>query len=265
MLDVKIKRVQISSSDLSNPQIFKTPFILEKYTHNWPAATKWSPDFFAANYGTLTVNVTSCFNGDTKDMSIADYFSYFRENPYDDHFYYLKNWVFQNNIPELMDDYEVPSFFQSWTEYIPVEHRPKLRWLYIGPKGSGSQLHLDIVNSSAWNAVLSGRKKWHFFHPEQIPFLYGMEVDTFNPDLKKHPLYSNATPITCIQEPGDIVFTPSGWPHQVVNLESCISLTENFINASNFDDVLSYLEKENRMTEAEMLKELKNNFSNPIL
>lgn len=245
-----------------NPPSLDIPFVLEGYAKNWPAYTNWHPDFFASNYGDISVETTSCSNGRIKIFTLSDYFKYYIENPVDQHFYYLKNWVFEKDAPALLNDYSIPTFFKCWTEKMPAESRPKLRWLYIGPKGSSSQLHIDIVKSSAWNAVISGKKMWHFYSPDQIASLYNLRIDSFNPDFDKFPRLAEIKPIVCIQNPGDVVFTPSGWPHQVINIESSISITENFINEHNCDDVIDYLEKSNGTKEANFLKNLKNQFIN---
>jgi histone arginine demethylase JMJD6 len=241
---------------LYNPGHFKHPFIINNYASKWPAFKKWTPEFFSNTYGNLPVTVQSGLDNSIRNMLISEYFNYYIQNKEDGHYYYLKNWVFESDIPDLIQDYTVPTFFQSWTEEMPSDNKPKLRWLYIGPKGSGSELHLDVVNSSAWNAVFTGKKIWHFFHPDDIKYLYDLKVDTFNADLSKYPLYTKAKPLVCVQNPGDIVYTPGGWPHQVINIESCISLTENFINQSNYTLVLDYLEQAQRTEEAFLLKDL---------
>lgn len=41
----------------------------------------------------------------------------------------------------------------------------------------------------------------------------------------------------CTQLPGDLLFTPSGWWHQVKNTKPSLSLTENLVNESNADIV----------------------------
>ena len=42
--------------------------------------------------------------------------------------------------------------------------RPDFMWLVIGPERSGSPFHIDPYKTSAWNAVLEGRKvKFCFF------------------------------------------------------------------------------------------------------
>src|SRR5262249_20731005 len=181
--------------------------------------------------------------GDTKGLALGEYVQYMlntkEENPY-----YLRNWEFENVCPELMNDYEVPEYFKSWHLRLPPEIRPRCRWVYIGPANSGSGMHVDTHMTSAWNAVVSGKKYWLFYPPGEKG-VYNGAVDAFNPDLEKFPLFACAKPQLCIQNPGDIVFTPSGWWHQVINEQAGISITENFVNESNYRQVKEYLDQSN--------------------
>lgn len=43
--------------------------------------------------------------------------------------------------------------------------QPACRWLIIGPHRSGSSFHVDPNATCAWNAVVSGAKKWILFPP----------------------------------------------------------------------------------------------------
>lgn len=44
-----------------------------------------------------------------------------------------------------------------------------------------------------------------------------------------------------VQEAGEVIFVPSGWYHQVHNLDDCLSINHNWINAANVDKVHSFL------------------------
>ena len=52
---------------------------------------------------------------------------------------------------------------------LPVFAPPPPRWLILGPARSGSSFHVDPNNTSAWNAVVTGAKKWILYPPTCIP------------------------------------------------------------------------------------------------
>jgi len=78
-----------------------------------------------------------------------------------------------------------------------------------------------------------GEKVWRFYPPHQTSHVYAGEVNAFRPDPDRFPLFSEAEGVSCVQGPGDIVFTPSNWWHQVRNETCTLALTENFINETN--------------------------------
>ena len=46
------------------------------------------------------------------------------------------------------------------------------RFVYLGPKGSWTPLHHDVLASFSWSANLCGVKRWMLFPPEATPLLY---------------------------------------------------------------------------------------------
>jgi hypothetical protein len=102
-------------------------------------------------------------------------------------------------------------------------------------------MHVETMSANSWNAVISGRKLWLFFPPGQEEFLYSGEVDAFNPELSRYPLFTRAKCLMCIQNAGEIVFTPSGWLHQVINVQACISIAGYFVNECNVNQVKKYI------------------------
>jgi histone arginine demethylase JMJD6 len=214
------------------------PVVLEGAASEWPAIRKWNDDFFLRNYGALDVTVSRVRDKrDRKRMRLDEYLGYMRGDAGNDP-YYLASWVFDKDCPELLEDYENPPSFDRWEQHLPAQVRPQWRWLFMGPVGSGSPLHVDTFHSSAWNAVITGKKRWLFYHPNETAFLYQGKVDVFHPDPQQFPRFARAEGVECTQYPGDVVFTPSGWWHQVYNEEPGISITENFIDAANCENVM---------------------------
>lgn len=133
--------------------------------------------------------------------------------------------------------------------------RPAHRWLIMGPKRSGSSFHKDPNGTSAWNAVIQGAKYWIMFPPAaQVPGVYvpadSSEVTsplsiaewllTFHAEARQM-----AGCVEGVCGAGEIVHVPSGWWHLVVNLESGIAVTQNFVPLSSslklVSEVLSFL------------------------
>jgi hypothetical protein len=55
-------------------------------------------------------------------------------------------------------------------------------------------------------------------------------------DIYPH-LPEQEKPLECTQLPGETIFVPSGWWHCVLNLETTVAVTQNFVNQSNFQHV----------------------------
>lgn len=210
------------------------PCILKGVAKTSKAYENWTFDYFEKEFNER--QGIAYRTGDRDDYwqtTVGDYVRYLQTtqeaNPY-----YLLDWFLEKHCPEVINDFHLPNFFCSWLNKLPNRLRPKFLSFYIGPKQSASPLHVDILSTSAWNTVYVGKKIWVFYPPSEKHNLYVGKVTPFSPDYEKHPNYRQAKGYYVIQEPGDTVFTPSGWWHAVYNAENCISLTDNFINESNY-------------------------------
>ncbi len=227
------------------------PVLLRGIAKEWVAYKKWTSPEFIQTYGKVQViariHVPKL---EEKIFTLSDYLEYMQTTT-DERPYYLSAWRFASDYPELINDYDIPDYFENWIRRIPAHLLKRkdydyfLRWMYIGAKNTGSPMHRDVLDTSAWNAVLSGKKAWLFYSGDETENLYPVNrynspVDGFNVNATLYPKFKKAMGYSCIQESGDVVFTPSSWWHQVRNLEAGISLTENFINHSNVDAVSTY-------------------------
>lgn len=213
------------------------PFLLKNGVSDTPAMQKWDWQFFKDQYGDRTVIVYRTSNRNVYEkMSFKQYIEYLLETNEDDPLYLL-DWFVAKNCPELITDFSVPEYFNSWIDkLVPMS---KFLAFYIGPQKSASPLHIDILSTSAWNAVFTGKKLWVFYPYEQTRYLYNGKVNPFNPDDEKFPLFKQATGYYAVQDAGDLVFTPSNWWHAVYNIEPTLSLTDNFINSSNIKQLIN--------------------------
>ena len=61
-------------------------------------------------------------------------------------------------------------------------------------------------------------------------------------DAHDFPNVSSAKFIDVVQEEGEIMFVPSGWHHQVHNLDDCISVNHNWLNGCCIERVWDYVQ-----------------------
>jgi len=183
-------------------------------------------------------------DGHSFRLTFADYVAYMKGN-HDEKPIYLFDNKFQERAPDMLTEYSVPDYFcEDLFDYMTNQDRPDYRWFLCGPSRSGSPLHQDPHRTSAWNALIQGRKRWTLWPPDVIPPGVDKElIDTeyyASPDVMKwfvevYPKVNQQNrPLEIIQEAGEIIFVPSGWWHQVLNLTDTVAVTQNFCSPRNF-------------------------------
>jgi hypothetical protein len=156
--------------------------------------------------------------------------------------------VFLDNLIAHLDDSAPPSFYAGSTDldvYLPglraendleLSHpaflaKPPLASIWIGNR-TVAPAHFDISNNLA--CCMVGRRRFTLFPPEQIENLYPgpleptpagqvvTMVDFREPDLDNYPRFGEAMAAAQIAElePGDVLFYPALWWHQVEALDS---------------------------------------------
>eukprot|EP00732_Lithocolla_globosa_P004316 Lithocolla_globosa_v1_NODE_3924_length_1550_cov_8.153846.p1 type:complete len:298 gc:universal NODE_3924_length_1550_cov_8.153846:483-1376(+) len=176
-------------------------------------------------------------------------------------------YIWHSPLPEGMRDHYIlppfflPELFQTTTVEAGESSAPQNTWLLVGPTRSGARIHQDPAGTSAWNALLHGRKRWVMFPP----FVPKSVVESGSWSGTADPLYAqpqaqaahwfaNIYPkfqndpelaeslgmIEFIQSAGEVVFIPSMYWHVVLNLaqvedgdDLSIAVTKNFIDSAN--------------------------------
>uniref|UniRef100_A0A8C5NQ55 Jumonji domain-containing protein 4 n=1 Tax=Junco hyemalis TaxID=40217 RepID=A0A8C5NQ55_JUNHY len=166
---------------------------------------------------------------------------------------FSKQFLFSRAFPE-QDVYTTPVYFSSdWlNEYWDAAAGDDFRFVYMGPKGSWTPFHADVFRSYSWSANVCGRKRWLLYpagHEEFLRDRHGnLPFDVTAPDLRDERIYPRSgrsqPPLEILQEAGEIVFIPSGWHHQVHNLEDTISINHNWVNGCNVAAMWSFLQDE---------------------
>ncbi|CAA6664381.1 unnamed protein product [Spirodela intermedia] len=240
---------------LERKNISLTSFVLlTDLANTWPARKTWTVDQFVEKYGETAFRISQRSSKKTT-MKFKDYVSYM-SCQHDEDPLYIFDDKFGESAPSLLEDYSVPTLFkEDFFDVLDEEQRPPFRWLIIGPERSGASWHVDPALTSAWNTLLVGRKGkiiiwWALYPPGRVPVGVTVHVNEEDGDvdietpsslqwwLDIYPfLAEKDKPIECTQLPGETIFVPSGWWHCVLNLETTIAVTQNFVNASNFQFV----------------------------
>ena len=155
---------------------------------------------------------------------------------------------FDFDAPELLNDYSVPAPFGDKCDLLaalPSELRPDFRWFLVGPAGSGSKLHVDVLQTTAWNALIVGEKQWVIAEPNSS--LAGETSDAQSwfadtlPELvarssKESGAAADPRLFTFTQRAGETVVVPRGWYHAVLNTAPwAVAVTHNFVCPSEPD------------------------------
>lgn len=83
---------------------------------------------------------------------------------------------------------------------------------------------MDVYGSYSWSANVVGRKRWWLVPPD-VP------IDANNVPFSVDDLPDRSRVLVVDQEPGEIIFVPSCWYHQVRNLTFAISINQNFASS----------------------------------
>lgn len=187
-------------------------------------------------------------------MTLEEYLSYSSRQSDDCPLYIFDDMFLDSDVGRpLAASFRAPSCFdQDFMSALSGE-RPPHRWLLIGAGRAGTVLHIDPLETSAWNTLVSGHKRWVLFPPsaegrQLMPggcgsgeHLQALEELSDLGDSASHWLHKcyphiDASVGECIdfvQAPGETVYVPSGWWHNVVNLDFTVAVTENFVGEPN--------------------------------
>ncbi|KAG0264736.1 JmjC domain-containing protein 4 [Mortierella polycephala] len=260
-----------------------TPVIIgSAMIQHWRARQEWvCPDTGKPNFDalreqlcqrTVKVPVADCQTRDFTDqkrstMDMKDFLdeweTHSRANEHSRT--YLKDFHFIRTFPEY-GAYETPTIFcddwmnEFWTRRMDMDD--DYRFVYCGGHGTFTPFHADVYRSYSWSANICGVKKWTLFPPDQEHLFQDnhhntvYDIDNVNPT--QFPNFHKAERFTIYQQPGQTLFVPSGWWHQVQNIGDTISINHNWCNGSNLDLLLDSLSSDLKEVERELehLKEM---------
>ncbi|XP_024441665.1 arginine-specific demethylase JMJ20 isoform X2 [Populus trichocarpa] len=217
----KVNGKEISYNEFVERYLAKNqPVVLTGLMDDWKACKDWVFDsgkpnlkFFSTHFGNSKVQVADCGTREFTDqkrveMTVSEF---------------IDHWI---------DAKECGGASNSFQE------------------GSWTPLHADVFRSYSWSANVCGKKKWLFLPPSQCHLVFdrgfkSCVYDIFDDASETNfPGFKKALWLECSQEQNEIIFVPSGWYHQVHNMEDTISINHNWFNAYNLSWVLDLLSRD---------------------
>jgi len=240
----------------------KRPVVIQESISHWPASRHWSLDYLKRCYGDAMVTVTRYdpeANSTFLDQTLADVHhavplrDFLSMLEWGDRRYAVReDTALLRRLPQLIEELERFSPFSSHAS--TSDGRYKALW--IGPPGYVTGLHTDPGDTMLFQ--LHGRKHVLLFAPDQTQFLYEKDreerqqkfdgaplqsrldssefgvlrdqvrwcdVQPFDPDVDRFPLFRQAHCIEAYICPGDALYIPDQWWHAVRSLDPTISVS----------------------------------------
>ncbi|TFW16248.1 cupin-like domain-containing protein [Duganella callida] len=197
------------------------PFLIDGIVGRWPL-TKASPAILREQYSQLHVRarvgdyIGTAFAPDRamQDMTMGEY---------------LDAAERAEGLPPYLGNLELRELNNMchWPAYFDKIGPPRF---WIGPAGTVTPLHCDFddnIFAQIWGTkriFLAPPHHDAFLSPREAnPILFGSPFDPEAPDYAQFPLARQATMIEVIVQPGDMLYVPAGWYHQVRALTFSLS------------------------------------------
>ena len=237
------KRGSISRQNLLDEYLTPgIPVVLTDAARDWPAMGKFTPDFFKRQYGHLTKEIKG------QPYTLAEVVDLILTSTPENPAPYPCNLNVEKYFPELLRDMRPELAFGKLDRIKhPLLPRLMLRGtevyeIFLGGNGAGfPYLHFDALCMHTQITQLYGAKEFILYSPAQTPYLYPRpenpkvsQVDTSAPDLKKFPLFGQATPLRVVVEEGETILFPTGWWHTTKIHGPSISLGRAHLSGTNW-------------------------------
>ena len=223
--NVKIE-TEISAKDFhkkyfNNPQ----PVVFKGAAKKWPAFNKWNPDFFKDHYGQTKVilfeaSVNSLDSNEISETSLVN-FNKFIEMMQSGSKEYVRFSPILDKNPELLEDID-----NNWLlNFSNSKSKNTKHQLFIGGKNTSTSIH-SAIGSNLFVQV-HGRKEWYiydtFYNSLVQPKVDRSVFFRSNVSAKKpDEIFKKARGWRGVLEPGDILYNPPFFWHEVHNLDTTV-------------------------------------------
>lgn len=229
------KRSQIPRDEfIERYCIGNRPVVITDMADDWPARQRWSPAYLKERFGDISIEIQAGRDNDPDyepnklqhrtQMRIGDFVDKVLAVGASNDFYLTAN-------NEALRRPELAPLLDDIGSMPPILDRTRLASessLWFGPAGTVTPLHHDTL--MLFHTQIIGRKRWRFISPLETPRLYNYNgvfspIDLDNVDWQRYPDFAGVKVLEVIVEPGETVFLPLAWWHQVTSLDVCLSFS----------------------------------------
>lgn len=233
------------------------PKLFRGVISDWPALSRWSLDYFSLHFPSTMVRLerfdpkstTSYLEQTVENVHITIPFARLREE--------LTAAGSCYAVRENSDIFcQVPSLLDDLCGFRPFDvNSDGYKSLWIGPEGYVTGMHTDPGPTLV--CEIRGLKRVVLFPPSEAARVYAVkrsdvvarfsstslrtslepseledlvertgwaDVQPFEPDFIRYPLFAGAEGLACTLKPGDVLYIPDGWWHAVLGLDVTISV-----------------------------------------
>lgn len=206
------------------------PVVLTAFLEDWPARARWSPEDFRARFGDVEIEIMDGrdadpepdrnFEAHRRAVRLGDYVDRITTaGATNDAYMVAHNKALQRTaLRALLDDLRPPADM-----FDPARIAGGVS-LWLGPAGTRTPLHHDTTNNLF--CQLHGRKRFQLVSPLETALLEGARgfyAGVRADEIGATPGLSGITVHEVELGPGEALFLPAGWWHEVTALSVSIS------------------------------------------
>jgi cupin-like protein len=213
------------------------PVILTGQLRGWPALEAWTPDYLKARLGDRDVELQGGRRRDPNFEMYKD--AHRRREPFSDFIdricqpgagndAYITAYNSTQNVEALS---VLSADLGDLDDFLVRPAAGPFEMFWIGPAGTFTPLHHDLTNNFV--AQITGRKSFKLLPPSETGKLYNKHyvfsevTDLEDPrlDIDRFDHLTRVRIYDLMLNPGEILFIPVGWWHQVRSLDFSVSIT----------------------------------------
>lgn len=219
-------------------QLKDKPVKFQGAISDWPALGKWTNAYLMDRLQNSESKAPNLFafdkNNERNRLSNHTVKTGFEQVLYGDtsQKFYLTRQPLRHQEARLLDDILVPSWIKNKRFYQPN--------FWAGQNMSSTPLHYD--STDGYLCQIAGYKRVYLFSPEDSLYLYprspltkgrfnfGEITDIHHASVDTYPQFLHANLRSILLKPGDSLYIPQGWWHQVFNLSHSVAVNFFFTN-----------------------------------